>query len=162
MATKKVGSNPVNEAFIPGYDKEVETVNHPQHYGGDTTYEAIKVIEAWQLDFCLGNTVKYISRAGKKDPNKEMEDLLKAKWYLKRRIAQLALQTGDYPPGKVYDENMNELDVQEKRYNQYGEEVGFDGLPFPKSPSSAFGPKFPRVKKKDIEDEGGVHPGGGF
>ena len=33
-----------------------ETVNHPQHYGGDTVYEAIKVIEAWGLDFCLGNT----------------------------------------------------------------------------------------------------------
>jgi hypothetical protein len=46
-----------------------ESVNHPQHYGGDTTYEAIKVIEAWELGFCLGNTVKYISRAGKKgDP----------------------------------------------------------------------------------------------
>ena len=43
-----------------------EKVNHPQHYGGDTTYETIKVIEAWALDFCLGNAVKYISRAGKK------------------------------------------------------------------------------------------------
>lgn len=32
-----------------------ETINHPQHYGGDTTYEAIKVIEAWGLGFCLGN-----------------------------------------------------------------------------------------------------------
>jgi hypothetical protein len=45
-----------------------EAVNHPQHYGGESNqYEAIKVIEAWELDFCLGNTVKYISRAGKKD-----------------------------------------------------------------------------------------------
>ena len=43
-----------------------ETVDHPKHYGGDTLYEAIKVIEAWRLGFCLGNTVKYISRAGKK------------------------------------------------------------------------------------------------
>lgn len=65
------------------------SVNHPQHYGGDTTYEAIKVIEAWGLGFCLGNTVKYISRAGKKDPAKELEDLEKAKWYLERRIKQL-------------------------------------------------------------------------
>ena len=41
-----------------------EMVNHPQHYGGeDNLYEAIKVIEAWDLDFHLGNTVKYISRA---------------------------------------------------------------------------------------------------
>ena len=66
-----------------------EQINHPQHYGGDTLYEAIKVIEAWKLDFCLGNTVKYISRAGKKDPAKELEDLKKAQWYLSRRIEQL-------------------------------------------------------------------------
>jgi hypothetical protein len=42
-------------------------VSHPAHYGGDAPYEAIKVIEAWELGFHLGNTVKYICRAGKKD-----------------------------------------------------------------------------------------------
>jgi len=64
-----------------------EQVDHPQHYGGkDNTYEAIKVIEAWGLGFCLGNTVKYISRSGKKDPAKELEDLKKAQWYLNREI----------------------------------------------------------------------------
>lgn len=67
-----------------------EAVNHPPHYGGeDNPYEAIKVIEAWELDFCLGNTVKYISRAGKKDRSREIEDLRKAQWYLARRIQQL-------------------------------------------------------------------------
>jgi hypothetical protein len=67
-----------------------ESVNHPQHYGGgDNPYEAIKVIEAWDLDFKLGNTVKYISRAGKKHPDKELEDLEKAAWYLNRKIAAL-------------------------------------------------------------------------
>jgi hypothetical protein len=67
-----------------------EAVNHPPHYGGgDNPYEAIKVIEAWELDFCLGNTVKYISRAGRKDKNREIEDLRKAQWYLERRIQQL-------------------------------------------------------------------------
>ena len=67
-----------------------EAVDHPDHYGGaDDPYEAIKVIEAWDLGFCLGNTVKYISRAGKKDPTKEKEDLEKALWYLQRRIDQL-------------------------------------------------------------------------
>jgi hypothetical protein len=47
-----------------------DAVNHPSHYGGaDNPYEAIKVIEAWSLGFCLGNAIKYISRAGKKaDP----------------------------------------------------------------------------------------------
>lgn len=66
-----------------------ENIDHPKHYGGDTPYEAIKVIEAWGLDFCLGNAVKYISRAGKKDPAKEVEDLKKANWYIQRRIEQL-------------------------------------------------------------------------
>jgi hypothetical protein len=59
----------------------------PSHYGGkDNTYEAIKVIEAWKLDFYLGNVAKYISRAGKKDKSKELEDLLKAQWYLNKKI----------------------------------------------------------------------------
>ena len=67
-----------------------EQVNHPKHYGGiDDAYEAIKVIEAWGLDFCLGNTIKYIFRAGKKEPDKIVQDLEKAKWYLERKICQL-------------------------------------------------------------------------
>lgn len=66
-----------------------ERVVHPPHYGGDTTYETIKVIEAWGLGFHLGNTVKYISRAGKKPGSDELEDLRKAKFYLDRRIAQM-------------------------------------------------------------------------
>ena len=66
---------------------EKEQVNHPQHYGGqDNPYEAIKVIDAWELGFSLGNTVKYISRAGKKGKDKELEDLRKALWYLEHHI----------------------------------------------------------------------------
>ena len=61
-----------------------EKVDHPDHYGGENNpYEAIKVIEAWGLDFHLGNVVKYISRAGKKSEN-VLEDMRKAKWYLDR------------------------------------------------------------------------------
>ncbi len=67
-----------------GDSSSIEKINHPAHYGGDTTYEAIKVIEAWELGFCLGNTVKYISRAGKKGGR--LEDLRKAAWYLQREI----------------------------------------------------------------------------
>jgi hypothetical protein len=61
-----------------------EKVDHPDHYGGENNpYEAIKIIEAWGLDFHLGNVVKYISRAGKKSEN-VLEDMRKAKWYLDR------------------------------------------------------------------------------
>ncbi len=65
-----------------------EMVNNPSHYGGkDNPYEAIKVIEAWDLGFNLGNTVKYISRAGKKDAL--VQELEKARWYLDREIANV-------------------------------------------------------------------------
>ena len=69
---------------------KLEQVNHPQHYGGENNpYEAIKVIDAWELGFSLGNTVKYISRAGKKGKDKELEDLRKALWYLQHHIETL-------------------------------------------------------------------------
>jgi hypothetical protein len=68
----------------------MEQVNNPQHYGGkENTYEAIKVIEAWELNFHLGNVIKYISRSGKKDKTKLNEDLQKAKWYLDRYINEV-------------------------------------------------------------------------
>ncbi len=63
-------------------------INEPPHY----TYsdvETIDAIEAWGLGFHLGNVVKYISRAGKKDPTRTLEDLKKARWYLDRYIAKL-------------------------------------------------------------------------
>lgn len=60
-----------------------EAVNHPEHYGGrDNPYEVIKVITAWELGFNLGNCVKYIARAGKKDPETHVQDLEKAQFYL--------------------------------------------------------------------------------
>lgn len=72
-----------------GTEIEKEAVNHPVHYGSEEDpYETIKVIEAWGLGFNLGNTVKYISRAGKKN-NLKVEDLKKALWYLNREIQNL-------------------------------------------------------------------------
>lgn len=67
---------------------ETDIVNHPAHYT-DGKIEVIEFIEDKNLDFCLGNAVKYISRSGKKDPSKEVEDLEKAIWYIKRKIKQL-------------------------------------------------------------------------
>ena len=65
-----------------------EQVNHPDHYGGiDNIYEVINVIEAYDLNFSLGNTIKYTLRAGKK--LNQVEDLEKAKWYLEREINRI-------------------------------------------------------------------------
>lgn len=82
-----------------------ENLNHPTYYGGaDNPYEAIKVIEAWGLGFCLGNALKYICRAGKKlGPSSAtstadhaydvrvamLKDLKKARWYIEREIQVL-------------------------------------------------------------------------
>lgn len=67
-----------------------EQVNHPQHYGGaDNPYEVIKVIEAWDLCFPLGNAVKYIARNGKKSKDTAIQDLEKAVWYINRKISKL-------------------------------------------------------------------------
>ena len=65
-----------------------ELIHHATHYGGDIVYEAIKVIEAWDLGFHLGNAVKYIARAGKKEGSSREYDLNKARWYIDRYIEQ--------------------------------------------------------------------------
>ena len=60
-------------------------VNHPKHYlGKDHPYEAIKVIEAWGVNFNIGNVLKYLCRCGRKDV--EIQELEKAAWYLNREI----------------------------------------------------------------------------
>ena len=65
-----------------------DLVNHPDHYT-DGGIETIDFIEAKKLPYHLGNAVKYISRAGKKDKDKTVEDLLKARWYINRYIKLL-------------------------------------------------------------------------
>ena len=66
---------------------KTETVNHPNHYIGTRQYEPVDIIRDWELNFNLGNAVKYISRAGRKGSAKE--DLLKAVFYLNHEINNL-------------------------------------------------------------------------
>jgi hypothetical protein len=70
----------------------MEEVQHPEHYGGDTPYETIKVLQAWLTPelftgFCRGNALKYLSRAGKK--GHLLTDLEKAKFYQEYEIKTL-------------------------------------------------------------------------
>ena len=70
------------------YSRTIEKINHSAHYGGgENPYEAIKVIEAWSLNFSLGNAVKYISRHGQKGT--AVDDLRKAAWYCNREADRL-------------------------------------------------------------------------
>ena len=64
-----------------------DPVNHPSHYTEGRKYETIDVIDDWELSYRLGNCVKYVSRAGRK--NDALEDLRKARWYLDREIKAL-------------------------------------------------------------------------
>jgi hypothetical protein len=76
-----VGSDQRNN----GFSKINDPVNHPSHYTSGNI-EVIDALEDWELNFHRANAVKYIARAGKKDQSKEIEDLEKAIWYLKRNI----------------------------------------------------------------------------
>ena len=87
-----------NTAILTMTKQTTEAVNHPEHYGGDTVYETIKVLKAWLTPeqfagFLLGNVVKYLSRVGKK--NNEVEDLKKARWYLDYLVKET--MNGDTP-----------------------------------------------------------------
>jgi hypothetical protein len=66
-----------------------DAVSHPPHYasGWSNGAEVIDLTE--HLSFCAGNVVKYVCRAGRKDPDKYVEDLEKARWYLDREIERV-------------------------------------------------------------------------
>lgn len=68
--------------------KENNQVVHPSHYNTGK-YEVIDVINDWNVNFNKGNAIKYIARAGHKDPAKEVEDLKKAMFYLAYEVKRL-------------------------------------------------------------------------
>ncbi len=68
--------------------EDFDPINKPKHYAAGKI-EPIEAIEDWKLGFNLGNSIKYIARAGKKDKAKEKEDLQKALFYLSREIANM-------------------------------------------------------------------------
>ena len=81
----------VNEGVLEKAPSDYEAnVSHPSHYA-DRKIEVIDYIEdcGFGEAFCLGNVIKYVSRAGHKDPTKKLEDLQKAQWYLNRCIEAL-------------------------------------------------------------------------
>lgn len=61
-----------------------DAVSNPEHYTAGRQHEPLDVVEDWCLDFHLGNVVKYIARAGRKD--NMVQDLEKAMFYLTRKI----------------------------------------------------------------------------
>lgn len=76
---------------------EKERINHPEHYQGKK-FEVIDIIDDYNLSFSLGNVIKYVLRAGKKED--AVEDLKKARWYLSREIDDLENQIEQATPVK--------------------------------------------------------------
>ena len=70
-----------------------DPINHPAHYTSKNGVECIQVTE--QFNFARGNAIKYIWRAGEKDPTKEVEDLEKAVWYIQREIKRIKAERND-------------------------------------------------------------------
>jgi hypothetical protein len=93
-AKLKEGSISVNMARemldLPKFEEEPtrDEVNHPSHYT-DGKIEVWDYILEKKLGYLLGNVVKYVSRAGKKDPSKELQDLKKARAYLDKQIKEV-------------------------------------------------------------------------
>lgn len=66
----------------------MSNIDKPSHYTVGKI-EVIDFVEDQQLDFHLGNAIKYICRAGRKSKETEIEDLQKAQWYIARRLLKL-------------------------------------------------------------------------
>jgi len=75
---------------------------NPSHYRGDRKFEPIEVIEDWDLNYRLGNALKYISRSGRKPGEDPVEGLKKAIWYLQREINSYELKP-DFEDTQGYD-----------------------------------------------------------
>lgn len=90
-----------------------DPVNHPSHYT-DGKYEVIDFIESHELykNFYVANAIKYLSRAGKKNPDKKDEDIQKAIWYMERQ--------------KIFDPERIKLTIP---VDEYIKDKGLDGTP---------------------------------
>jgi len=89
-----VGNCPVCVNRIYNKRKPInnDPINHPAYYNSHPSkVECIDIIE--HMNFCIGNAIKYLWRAGLK--GSVLEDLKKAKWYIEREIQKLEKQRGD-------------------------------------------------------------------
>jgi Protein of unknwon function (DUF3310) len=94
-------------------------VTHPAHYNSGRI-EVIEAIEDWKLGYHLGNAMKYIARAGRKDPAKFEEDLQKAVWYIQRQIE--LIRAPDEMRSPVKPNDMNPVRYYQPKYRD-GKEV---------------------------------------
>ena len=100
-----------------------DAVNHPSHYT-DGEIEVITYIDDKNFNYCRGNAIKYISKAGKKNPEKEIEDLKKAEWYIHHEIERLQKLKEGYEKG--IEETKSEIEILKIQNKNL--EIAFDHL----------------------------------
>ena len=112
-----------------------DPINNPSHYAEGRQYEPIAVIEDWQLNYRLGNAVKYISRAGRKQ--NAIEDLRKAVWYIEREIESLegarspySVTYQDVLEDAAYEASMGSVPIYEYSLEIPQADVDEEPLPF--------------------------------
>lgn len=86
-----------------------DNVNHPSHYAEGRKYEPKDVIRDWRLNFNLGNAVKYLSRAGRK--NDKVEDLKKAQTYIQFELDAIAEENGVKPAPQFISKRLTESEL---------------------------------------------------
>lgn len=85
----------VAEEHLQYYEQQKQKNNSPDYYkSGDGKFEAIDFIDAFELNFNLGNVIKYIARASKKTGNDYINDLIKAHWYITREMSHYCKKEG--------------------------------------------------------------------
>lgn len=100
-------------------------VEHPSHYNSGKI-EVIEALEDWKLDFHSANAVKYVARAGRKNPDKEIEDLEKAVWYLKRKIELITAKKEGREVVRPNDmSRTSEVNLKSLRFSGYVEMMMF-------------------------------------
>lgn len=127
-----------------------DVVRNPAHYTSGREFEPIDVIEDWELPFHLGNALKYIARAGRKDPKLIRQDISKAIWYLERFNDQFveseaqakdaddllrdkfneAMDKVDADNGYIpFDATLDMIDQEEIEFEALGEKAAINGIP---------------------------------
>ena len=87
---------PQIQMHFQDYDKKSSLpLSHPDYYKSDSI-EAIDYIDAHHLGFNLGNVIKYVTRAGRKDSEDVLTALRKAQWYLEREIARYSKEKSQH------------------------------------------------------------------
>lgn len=126
-----------------------DNIHHPKHYNSGKI-EVIEFIEdqGWGEGFRRGDVIKYVARAGKKDPARELEDLEKAAWYLAREIEVVRAAKENRAPLRP-----NDMDPRHSLHQQLDQAR--------KTAEKVYGPHGPIFSATDVSTSkpNGVHPG---